>query len=71
MKKGWKIVLIIVAVALVLAAVCFGVGMITGANFDRITDGLEQFFAESYNIDFDSLVNEWIPGVWEAQVPMN
>ena len=36
MKKGWKIVLVIVMVALLLGAVAVGVGLITGADMERI-----------------------------------
>lgn len=63
MKKGWRIILIIVAIALLLAAVCVGVGFLTGANSSRLIDGIEQFFATTYNIDFNTLINDWIPSV--------
>lgn len=36
MKKGWRIVIIIVLVALLLGAVSVGVGMMTGADSVRI-----------------------------------
>lgn len=36
MKKGWKIVMVIVMVALLLGAVAVGVGLITGADAERI-----------------------------------
>ena len=66
MKKGWKIILIIVAIAILLAAVCVGVGFLTGANTARLLDGIEQFFATTYNIDFDMLINEWLPAVTDS-----
>lgn len=36
MKRGWKIILIIVVAALVLGGLSVGVGMMTGADMDRI-----------------------------------
>lgn len=69
MKKVWRIILIIVAVAIAFSAVCVGVGLITGANMGRIEDGIGQFFAETYNIDYDMLVNEWIPEIFNSVGP--
>ena len=66
MKKGWRIILIIVVIAILLAAVCAGVGFLTGANSARLLDGIEQFFATTYNIDFDMLINDWLPEVTGA-----
>ncbi len=41
MKKGWRIVLFLVVAALFLGAVSVGVGVITGANGDRIFQTLD------------------------------
>ena len=41
MKKGWRIVIIIVLVALLLGAVSVGVGMMTGADSVRIFNILD------------------------------
>ena len=46
MKKGWRIVIIIVLVALLLGAVSVGVGMMTGADSVRIFSLLN----DRYNI---------------------
>ena len=46
MKKGWRIVIIIVLVALLLGAVSVGVGMMTGADSVRIFSILN----DRYNI---------------------
>ena len=46
MKKGWRIVIIIVLVALLLGAVSVGVGMMTGADSVRIFNILD----DRYNI---------------------
>lgn len=44
MKKVWKAVMAIVLVALVLGAICFGVGLLTGAELDRIYSVLDNRF---------------------------
>ena len=42
MRNGWRIILTIVVVALLLGAICFGVGLLTGANPDRILQTLNE-----------------------------
>lgn len=42
MAKGWKIVTAISFAAIVLGAVCIGVGLLTGADFERIFSTLDQ-----------------------------
>lgn len=58
MKSGWKIILIVVVVALLLGAVCIGVGAMTGADYSRIWATLDsryhvdmyyQYFIEVWN----------------------
>lgn len=58
MKSGWKIILIVVVVAILLGAVCMGVGAMTGADFTRIWTTLDnryhvdmyyQYFVEVWN----------------------
>lgn len=41
MKKGWRIVSIVVLVALLLGVVFVGVGYTTGANWERICSVLD------------------------------
>ena len=42
MMKGWKIVTAISFAVIVLGAVCIGVGLLTGAEFERIFTTLDQ-----------------------------
>ena len=53
MKRGWYIVLVVVLVALLLGAVCMGVGFITGADTARIYSVLD----DKYSI---TLYNDYI-----------
>ncbi len=49
MKSGWKIILLVVLIAILLGAVCMGVGMMTGADFSRIWSTLDdKYHVEMY-----------------------
>ncbi len=49
MKSGWKIILLVVLIAILLGAVCMGVGMMTGADFARIWATLDdKYHVEMY-----------------------
>lgn len=63
MKRAWIIVLSIVGIALAIAALCIAVGMITGANPERIYSVFERLFELNYNINLDELINSWLPQV--------
>ena len=47
MKSGWKIILIVVVIAILLGAICIGVGAMTGADFTRIWATLDN----RYHVD--------------------
>ena len=51
MKKGWRVILEVVAVAVVLGALCFGVGLLTGADMPRIIQNLDTHFQLSAYVD--------------------
>lgn len=63
MKKGWKIVLMIVIIAIAFGAVCAGVGALTGADADRIQSILIRRGEEKYNLDVQALFQVWLPEV--------
>ena len=65
MRRGWKIVLIIVAVCIAFGIVSAGVGTLTGADTDRIGAVLEQRIGERNNVDVDALIHDWVPQVVE------
>ena len=44
MKKGWRIILGIVLAAILVGAVCFGVGLLTGADMARIMQNLNDHY---------------------------
>jgi len=61
MKKGWRIVLIIVIICFAVGAVSAAVGLMTGADFDRIGSGIEEWVAEKYNVDVKAFFSDWLP----------
>ena len=44
MKKGWRVILGIVLVALIFGGLCCGVGLLTGADVDRIVMNLDEHY---------------------------
>ena len=44
MKKGWRVILGIVLVALVLGGLSIGVGLLTGADMHRIILNLDEHY---------------------------
>ena len=70
MKKAWRVILVIVAIAITVGAVCAGVGMMTGADTDRIGAILEDKIAEQFNVDAYAFIHDWIPEaahtVWDG-----
>ena len=61
MKKGWRIVLIIVIICFAVGAVSAAVGLMTGADFDRIGSGIQEWVAEKYNVDARAFFQDWLP----------
>ena len=56
MKKGWRVIIIIVLVAVLLGGVSLAVGFMTGAETTRIMDTLDA----RYNI------NMWVDWISQA-----
>ena len=44
MKKGWRVILGIVLVAVMFGGLCCGVGILTGADSDRIILNLDEHY---------------------------
>ena len=69
MKDGWRIILIIAAAAILLGCVCFGVGMLTGAETDRILQNLNN----NYHLDtyvevysgYLTQLGQWAAGLFQ------
>ena len=51
MKNSWRIILIIAALGLLLGGICFGVGILTGAETDRILQSLNNDYHLNTYVD--------------------
>lgn len=62
MKKSWKVIIVIVLIAILLGAVCIGVGLLTGADFPRIVSILDNRYHVKvyyeYGIDLFNAIME-------------
>lgn len=64
MKKGWKVIIVIVLIAVLLGMVCFGVGMMTGADMERIYSVMDnKYHIEAYY--------QYAQQVWQAILDAN
>ena len=63
MKKGWRVILVIVAICIAFGAVCAGVGVLTGADTERVGAIIERRCEDRYNLDLDAFLHQWIPEV--------
>lgn len=63
MKKVGRVITIILVIAIVLGTVCAGVGILTGADIERVSAVIENRVAVKYNVDLDAFLHVWIPEV--------
>ncbi|MDO4983574.1 MAG: hypothetical protein Q4E35_08480 [Eubacteriales bacterium] len=61
MKNGWRIIISIVLIAILLGGVCLGVGIITGAEMDRVYSVLDKQYnlTALYKYVTEDLVTEF------------
>ncbi len=68
MKDGWRNILIIAAVAILLGFVCFGVGILTGAETDRILQNLNNIYHLNTYIEvytgYLTQLGQWFAGLF-------
>lgn len=63
MKKGWRIIITIVLVAILLGAVSVGVGLMTGGDLPRIYAALDERYHPALYYDY---VLQVIDVLWGA-----
>ncbi len=66
MRKGWKIVLTIVLIALFLGAAGVGVGLMTGADGMRIYDILDERYNITMYYEYSQQVMDAVAESWNA-----
>ena len=65
MSKSWRVISLIVLIAILLGAVCVGVGLITGGDWDRIYTTLDARYHVDMYVDY---VGEVFTGLKDAWV---
>ena len=59
MKRGWRIIFGIAVVAVIVGALCFGVGMFTGADMERIVQNVNnQFHLDAYLASYTDYIGQ-------------
>jgi hypothetical protein len=61
MNKAWRVILVIVVICIAVGAVSAGVGVLTGADFDRIGSAFKDAIAVRHNVDVSAFFREWVP----------
>lgn len=71
MSKSWRVISLVVLIAILLGAVCVGVGLVTGGEWDRIYSILDEryhvdmyvdYIGDVYTVIKDALVSPAAPG---------
>ncbi len=68
MKKGWRVILVIVLVAILLGAVCVGVGLMTGGDMPRILEAMDERYHPAVYYEYAGDVFEAITDAIQAPV---
>ena len=74
MSKSWRAISLVVLIAILLGAVCVGVGLVTGGEWDRIYSTLDARYHIDMYIDylgqvFTVLKDAWISPTAAASTP--
>jgi len=66
MRKAWQIVIAVVLIVVLIGAVSVGVGLITGANMDRVFNVLDNEY--NLTIYYEYITGELIPALLDAGI---
>lgn len=66
MKKGWRVIIMIVLVAVLLGGVAVAVGFMTGAETDRIYSVLDNRYNITMWLEYFSMVYDQFAAVFAA-----
>ena len=64
MSKSWRVISLIVLIAILLGAVCVGVGLITGGDWDRIYTTLDARYHVDMYVDYVGEVFTVLKDAW-------
>lgn len=51
MSKAWRVISIIVMIVILLGAVCIGVGLVTGGEWARVYDALDESYSVKWYVE--------------------
>ncbi|MBQ3211149.1 MAG: hypothetical protein IJB09_06605 [Oscillospiraceae bacterium] len=66
MRRVWPIVMTVVLIVVLIGAVSVGVGLITGANMDRVFNVLDNQY--NLTIYYEYITGELIPALLDAGI---
>ena len=66
MRRVWPIVMTVVLIVVLIGAVSVGVGLITGANMDRVFNLLDNQY--NLTIYYEYITGELIPALLDAGI---
>ena len=64
MSKSWRVISLVVLIAILLGAVCVGVGLVTGGEWDRIYSTLDARYHIDMYIDYIGQVFTVLKEAW-------
>ena len=69
MSRSWRIISLIVLIAILLGAVCVGVGLVTGGEWDRIYSSLDARYHIDMYVDYVGQVFTVLRDTWTGAAP--
>ncbi len=69
MSKSWRVISLVVLIAILLGAVFVGVGLVTGGEWDRIYTTLDGRYHVDMYVDYVGQVFTVIKDAWNSPVP--
>ena len=66
MSKSWRVISLVVLIAILLGAVCVGVGLVTGGEWDRIYSILDARYHIDMYVDYVGDVFTVLKEAWVA-----
>ena len=66
MSKSWRVISLVVLIAILLGAICVGVGIVTGGEWDRIYSTLDDRYHIDMYVDYVGQVFTVLKEAWVA-----
>ena len=69
MSNSWRVISLIVLIAILFGAVCVGVGLVTGGEWDRIYSSLDARYHVDMYVDYVGQVFTVLRDSWTGAAP--